>query len=167
MKLVRNIFFVLITLFSAQFVQAQNKLAHINTQELLLAMPEREGAEKKIQDFAKSLESQLQTLGTEYQNKLANYQQKAETMTNTERETAVNELTDLEQRIQQFRISADEKIQKQEAELLQPMIEKARKAIEEVSKAGGYTYVFDSSVGVLLYQTGEDLMPKVKAKLGL
>jgi len=38
---------------------AQNKFGHIDSQELLLLMPERKTAETEVQEFAKSLESQL------------------------------------------------------------------------------------------------------------
>ncbi|HEX4887125.1 MAG TPA: OmpH family outer membrane protein [Luteibaculaceae bacterium] len=143
------------------------KLAHIDSQDLLLAMPERADAEKKVQDFAKNLENTLKTMSTEYQSKVADYQSKEATMTKTERETAETEILQLQQRIQDFQVSAQEKIKKQEAELLQPMIDKVKKAIEDVGKEGGYTYIFDSSVGVTLYEGGEDIMPKVKLKLGL
>lgn len=143
------------------------KLGHIDSQELLLAMPERAEAEKKVQDFAKNLENTLKTMSTEYQAKVAAYQAAEAKMTQTEKETAEGEIVQLQQRIQDFQVNAQEKIKKQEAELLQPMIDKAKKAIEEVGKENGFTYIFDSSVGVTLYQNGDDILPKVKAKLGL
>ena len=47
-------------------------------------------------------------------------------------------------------------------------IDKAKKAIEDVAKENNYNYVFDSGVGVLLYQRdSDDIMPMVKKKLGL
>lgn len=153
----------------AALVNAQTapKLGHIDSQELLLSMPERALSEKKVQDFAKTLEATLKTMTTEYQAKLADYQTKEASMTKTEKESVEGEIMQLQQRIQDFQVSAQEKIKKQEAELLQPMIDKAKKAIEEVGKENGFTYIFDSSVGVTLYQNGENILPKVKAKLGL
>jgi outer membrane protein len=51
---------------------------------------------------------------------------------------------------------------------LKPIIDKAKKAIEDVAKENGYTYIFDSSVGVLLYyENSDDIMTLVKKKLGL
>ena len=38
---------------------SQNKFGYIDSQELLLLMPERKTAEEEVQTFAKSLESQL------------------------------------------------------------------------------------------------------------
>jgi len=147
--------------------QTAPKFGHIDSQELLLSMPERAAAEKKVQDFAKTLETTLKTMTTEYQAKLADYQTKEAAMTKTEKETVEGEIMQLQQRIQDFQVSAQEKIKKQEAELLQPMIDKAKKAIEDVGKENGFTYIFDSSVGATVYNNGENLLPKVRAKLGL
>ncbi len=153
---------------AATFANAQGpKLGHIDSQQLLLAMPERAAAEKKVQDFAKGLEATLKTMSTEYQAKVADYQAKQAAMTETERKSMEEEIVQLEERIRAFQASAQEKIKAQEAELLQPMIDKAKKGIEDVGKEGGFTYIFDSSVGVTLYQNGEDILPKVKLKLGL
>jgi outer membrane protein len=80
----------------------------------------------------------------------------------------VREISDLERRIQEFQQQAQEEIGKKEQEVLTPIIDKARKAIDEVAVEKGYTYVFDASLGVLLYaKDSEDVMADVKAKLGL
>ena len=48
------------------------------------------------------------------------------------------------------------------------MIEKARKAISEVAEENGYTYIFDAGVGILLYyDKGDNILPLVRAKLGI
>ena len=55
-----------------------------------------------------------------------------------------------------------------EDELTRPIIDRARKAINEVAKEGGYTYIFNASEGLLLYnEGGENIMPMVKKKLGI
>ena len=46
---------------------AQNKFGYIDSQELLLLMPERKTAENSVQEFAKSLEAQLGSMTAEYQ----------------------------------------------------------------------------------------------------
>ena len=52
---------------------------------------------------------------------------------------------------------------------MQPVIEKARKAIEEVAKEQGLLYVFDMAAGNPIYASEEsvDMLPLVKARLGL
>ena len=59
-------------------------------------------------------------------------------------------------------------LQEKEKELLQPIIDRAKQAIAEVAKENGYTYIFDTSAGTLLYQQdSDDILALVKKKLGL
>ncbi|HRD53616.1 MAG TPA: OmpH family outer membrane protein [Flavobacteriales bacterium] len=144
------------------------KLGHIDRQRLLLTLPERKGAEEKMQAFAKVLDERLKAMGAEYQTKVADAQARAETMTQTEREMIVREINELEQRIQAAQEKAQEDLAKQEEELLKPMIEKTNKAIKESADENGFTYILDVSTGMVLYfDKGEDIMPLVKAKLGI
>tara|TARA_B100000965_G_scaffold80990_1_gene64661 strand:- start:611 stop:1105 length:495 start_codon:yes stop_codon:yes gene_type:complete len=144
------------------------KLGHINSNELLQAMPERTQIEAEIKKYAKELEAQLSTMTQEYQLKVQNYQAKEASMTEAIKEDKIQEITNLEERINRFQQTAQKDLQAKEESLLDPIIEKARTAIEEVAKENGYSYIFDSGVGVLLYQKDSDnIMPLVKKKLGL
>ena len=60
---------------------SQNKFGYIDSQELLLLMPERKTAEEEVQTFAKSLESQLQAMTAEYQQSVQEYQANEATYT--------------------------------------------------------------------------------------
>ena len=53
----------------------------------------------------------------------------------------IAEITGLEQRIQTFQQNAQQSLQEKEQELLEPILSKARKAIEDVATEGGYTYI--------------------------
>jgi outer membrane protein len=78
------------------------------------------------------------------------------------------ELQDMQTRIQDFQQSAQENIRKKEAELLKPIIEKAKGAIAQVAKEGGYSYIMDSSVAGFLYKPdGDNVLAQVKKKLGI
>ena len=69
---------------------------------------------------------------------------------------------------QQFQEQGQTDIQKKKEDLYSPILKKAQDAINGIAKEGGYTYIFDSSLGTLLYtQDGNDIMPIVKKKLGL
>lgn len=82
-------------------------------------------------------------------------------------QTKVNEIQQLEQNIIQLEQQAQIDLAQREAELIQPMVDKVNAAVEEVAKAEGFTYIIDSSAGVLLYSGGTDVGPQVKAKLGI
>ncbi|MFH1319789.1 MAG: OmpH family outer membrane protein [Bacteroidota bacterium] len=150
-------------------LQGQNsKFGHINSNDLLALMPDREKAAKEIENFSKELENQLRIMSGEYESKLQDYQSKESLMTEPIKQTKLKEIMDLEQRIREFQQTAQESLQKKENELLTPIINKAKKAIDEVAKEKGYTYIFDSGVGVILYvEDKNDILPLVKNKLGL
>jgi outer membrane protein len=147
---------------------SQNKFGYIDSQELLLLMPERKTAEEEVQTFAKSLESQLQAMTAEYQQSVQEYQANEATYTDLVKQDKVTEITGLEQRIQSFQQNAQQALQSKEQELLEPILQKARQAIEDVASEGGYTYIFDKSVGSILYvKESENILDKVKKKLKL
>jgi outer membrane protein len=147
---------------------SQNKFGYIDSQELLLLMPERKTAEEEVQTFAKSLESQLQAMTAEYQQSVQEYQANEATYTDLVKQDKVTEITGLEQRIQSFQQNAQQALQSKEQELLEPILQKARKAIEDVASEGDYTYIFDKSVGSILYvKESENIIDKVKKKLKL
>jgi outer membrane protein len=155
-------------LFTVVAYSNAQKLAHISSNDLLLMMPERKQAETAMQDFAKQLESQMQTMNGEYESKISDFQAKKDMMTDIIRQDKEKEIIDLETRIKNFQQTAQESLQKKEQELLAPMQEKARKAIQDVAKENGYKYVFDSSIGALLYMdASDDIMLLVKKKLNI
>ncbi|MBK8499856.1 MAG: OmpH family outer membrane protein [Flavobacteriales bacterium] len=148
--------------------QQAPKLGHIDRQKLMLSLPERPDAEKRMQDFAKTLDERLKAMGAEYEAKVTAAQARAEAMTQTEKEVAVREIQELETRIKAAQEKAQEDLAKQEEELLRPMVEKSNAAINEVASTNNFTYIFDTSTGFVLYfDKGEDIMPLVKAKLGI
>jgi len=155
-------------LSAAPSAMAQGKLGHIDRQQLLLTLPERKDAEVKMKAFAEELDKRLRAMGAEYEKTVADARTRAETMTNTEREMTMREIQDLEQRIQAAQEKAQDDLAKQEEELLRPMVERSNLAIREVADTNGFSYIFDTSTGFVLYfDKGEDIMPLVKTKLGI
>ena len=71
--------------------------------------------------------------------------------------------------IQDFQGAATENYKKKQADLLQPIIDKANQAIQSIGKEKGFTYIFDVSAGAVVFfsSDSEDVMPLVKAKLGI
>lgn len=152
--------------FSNAFAQ-KSKIGHVDSQDILMLLPERKEAEQKIQEFAKTLERRLQNMNRDYQEKAEEYQSKEASMTNTEKQSFIREINELEERIQMARQKAQEDLQKQEQELMRPMVDRVKKAIEKVGEEQGFTYVLDASTGVILYEGGEDITSLVKKELGL
>ena len=160
-------FLVLLSFLTLNSI-AQNKFGYIDSQELLLLMPERKTAETAVQEFAKSLEAQLGSMTAEYQERVQEYQANEATYSDLVKQDKVAEITGLEQRIQTFQQNAQQSLQEKEQELLEPILSKARKAIEDVATEGGFTYIFDKSQGSILYaKESENVLPLVKRKLKL
>ena len=167
MKIKKLIIFSFLALFTL-CTFAQNKFGYIDSSELLSLMPEKKKAEGELQTFAKSLESQLGAMQAEYQASVQDYQANEATYDDLVKQDKISEITNLEQRIQSFQQNAQNALQKKEQELLEPILAKARTAIEDVAKEGKFTYIFDSSMGSILYaDENENIMLLVKKKLGL
>lgn len=147
---------------------AQNlKFGHINSQELLSLMPERDSAQVVLENYAQQLEEQLETMQVEYNNKVQQYLANQENYSDLIKQTKEQELGDLQERITNFQTTAQQDIQQKEAQLIQPIIDKAEKAIREVAEENGFTYVFDLARGTILYfsDASQDILPLVKTKL--
>lgn len=154
----------------AASISAQNlKFGHINSQELLASMPERDSAEAKLKKYAKDLSDQIETLQVEFNKKYQDYLQKKATFTDAIREMKEKELNDLQQRSQEFEQTAQQDYQKQQAELMKPIVDKANATIQKVAKANGFIYVFDVSTGAVAYFSDQsvDILPLVKKELGI
>ncbi len=164
-KLLFVISFVLLTGVSSVFAQ---KLGHINSAELIQIMPGIDTVETRLNEHRAGLEQQMNTMMQEYQTKLQEYQGKFNTLPDLIKETKVKELQDLQTRIEQYRQTADTDLQRKRVELFNPIIERAQKAVQDVAKENGFTYIFDISTGALaVYENGTDVMDLVKAKLGI
>ncbi|MEO8760699.1 MAG: OmpH family outer membrane protein, partial [Bacteroidia bacterium] len=82
------------------------------------------------------------------------------------KKTKEEELTQLNQRIEDFRTQAQQDYQKKSADLSKPIYEKAKKAVDAVAKENGFKYVFDTSTGIVLFhEPSDDIFALVKKKL--
>jgi len=163
------LFLLVIAISVSTFGQGKQKFGHINSNDLLQAMPENQQARDALQQHSKELETQLMAMQAELEQKYNDYLSKKDSLSQLIQQTRESELNDLNNRIQSFQQTAQKDLQAKEAELLQPIIEKARNTIREVAKEQGYTYVFDTSTGALVFwpEDSDDILPLVKAKLGM
>jgi outer membrane protein len=159
---------ILVFVTTGQLFAQSLKFGHINSTQLLGMMPETKLADSTLQKFGASLESQLKTMTNEYQAKVGEFRANEATMAEPIKEAKAKEINDLEQRIQDFQDSAQQSLQKKKEEVYTPIIKKAEDAIKGIAKEKSYSYIFDTSVGVVLFaQESDDIMPLVKTKLGL
>jgi len=169
MKKVMFLFVVVMALLVStnSIAQEKVKFGHLNFEELVSAMPEKDSADLNLQQYATEIQETMEIMQVEYNNKLNDYQQSINTMTDIIRQTKEQELMDLQRRLQEFQGTAQQDYQRMQMELYQPVSKKAEEAISEVAKENGYTYVFYNNA--LLYHSADsdDIMGLVKAKLGI
>ena len=168
MKKIFSILFISILFLSAENTFAQGyKFGHIDLQALLSVMPERAKAEKDFQAFAEELQAQSDNMQKEYTSKLQAFEADQDSLSDFMRQARIDEIQNLQQRIQQFQAMAQQQMQKKEQDMMAPIVQSARNAINEVAKEKGLLYVFESNS--ILYKSNEsiDLLPLVKSKLGI
>lgn len=170
MKKIITVFALTAALFAANTEARAQNIAHINVDELLSVMPETQAAEAEMQKYAMQLEKDLEEMQTEAQNKYQNLIANQNNWTQLRLTKEQEELEGMAQRIQQYQGQAQQDLQQKQMELMQPIIEKAQNAVNDVAREKGYTYVLDSSQskGVVIFvEKGEDILPLVKAKLAI
>ncbi|HIY68008.1 MAG TPA: OmpH family outer membrane protein [Candidatus Alistipes intestinigallinarum] len=146
------------------------KFGRINTQEIIMSMPETKTMQTNMEAYAKELQDNIETMNVEFNTKLQDFQKNFNTMNDMAKEMKEKDLNDLQARIREFQERAQQEYQKKQNELLAPIIEKAKNAIDKISAAGGYLVVFDTSTGSLAYfdeATLTDIAPEVKKELGI
>jgi len=163
-----------ILLFAALILTGQDGIAqsfktgHINRDDIIMAMPDYDSAMTKYNAFGQELTNALELMQVEYNNKLDQYVKDSKTLTDLVKANKEQELADMQSRINNFQQQAQVQLQDKQAELLNPIIEKANNAINAVAKEGGYIYIYD--VRTLVYVDtvkSTDIGPLVKTKLGI
>ncbi|HQW11944.1 MAG TPA: OmpH family outer membrane protein [Saprospiraceae bacterium] len=153
--------------FGFSNVQAQ-KVAYINSGILMQDLPEIKVADSNLQAF----QTQLQKKGDQMVSALqAKYQdlgkkQQSGDISPKDLETQSAALKAEEATIQEFEQDMNKQISEKRQSLYQPILDRLNNLINEVAKDKGYSFVFDSSTGVLLYaDEAYDLTAAVKEKL--
>ena len=167
MKHLSTLIVSLLLLVAPLNVMAQSKVAHIDTQQLISEMPEVIAAQSELKKLEGQYAQEMETSVKEFQTKAQNYQGDAQNQTDLINQQRQIEIQEMQSRIQEFRETAAQELQKRSAEMMRPLYEKARLAIEKVATAQMFDYVLDSSPGgSVIMASGKDLMADVKSELG-
>ncbi len=158
---------ILIAVLTVGFnsVQAQIKVAHIDTQALIALMPETKAMQAELEKLAGTYQAEIKTMQEEIQAKAKRYTEEGPSQTDEINRKRQLELEQEQQNFLQAQRAADEELRTKQSEMIQPIFAKAKEAIEAVATTDGITYVLEA--GSLIVANGTDLMTAVKAKLGL
>lgn len=150
------------------FVSAQTlKVGVVDTSSIMQSMPDTKDAETKLADSSKKYEAEFALIQKEFQTKLEEYQKLDANTSKLTQERKAKELSDLQVKIEEFQQQASQDLQRQQQELMAPIVQKVKVAIESVGKEGGYAMIQEAQALIYHAAPVEDITAAVKAKLGV
>ncbi len=168
----KKILLTLAVLMAIPFANASAqtvKIGLVDVSTILPAMPESTAAQTKLGEASEKYKTEYQKLGEEMKRLYDEYQAMKPDELQAIKDRKTRELNDYQQKMAQFEQSAQEDLAKMQQELMAPIVQKIRTAIEAVGKEGGYSLIQDYNPQLIYYHASpvEDITAAVKAKLGL
>jgi outer membrane protein len=160
-----------IALFVIPFmgVKAQYKFGHINSEEIITAMPEFVKANAELKDLGTKYTEDLKKSQSEFDRKYQEFMQQKDSLPQAIGERRQKELEDMAARIRQSQQDAQDGMQKAQEAKLAPILQKVDAAVKAVGQAEGMIYIFDIAHTPIAYineAQSVNLTPKVKARVG-
>lgn len=145
------------------------KFGTVDVDNIIPNMPEFLEAQEKINEASKNYESEYAKIDEELKKKFAEFQEleKDASTLQSIKERRMQEIQDLDKKAQQFAQTAQADLQRQQAQLLQPIQEKVMTAIKAVGSENGFTMIFPEGAAAYTAPDVQDVTPLVKAKLGV
>ena len=153
----------------AQIAAMAQKFGHVNSQEVIQAMPEYTKAKTEIEALAQQYEADLKSMQEEMTKKLKDYEANAKTLPDNIKQRRETELQEMDQKIRQSYQDNQQALAQAQQEKMQAITTKVIDAIKQVGQAGGYVYIMDNAGGIPYISTtlSTDVTAQVKAKLGI
>lgn len=147
--------------------QTQQKIGVVDTQTILMAMPETKAMQTELDALMKKYENTLVEMQKEYQTKFEEFVAQQDKMVESIKVRKQQEIEDLAKRIQELNNVAQQDVQKKQAELFTPIQTKVRDAINKVGAENGFAYLMDASQMIYMGTAAVDATSMVRSKLGL
>ena len=148
---------------------AQAKFGHVNTQEIIQAMPEYNTAKTEIDKLQAQYEADLKSMQDELQKKADAFDKEQATLPDNIKQRRQTELQEMYQKIQQSYQDNQQALQKASSEKMQAITTKVLEAIKAVGQAGDFVIINEINAGIPYISTtlSTDVTAQVKTKLGL
>ena len=155
--------------FCGLTASAQAKFGHVNSQEIIQAMPGFTTAQADIQKLTQQYEADLKSMQDELQKKAEAFEKEEATLPENIKQRRQQELQDMYQKIQQSYQDNQQALAKEQQDKMQAITTKVLDAIKAVGQAGNYVYIMDMGSGIPYISTtlSTDVTAEVKKKLGL
>lgn len=156
------ILFAVVILMGA--AASAQKFGHINTNELLAAMPETKKAQDRLQKMQDSLNTSYADMLKEYREQDSLIRSDSAKWTPAKKDVKFGQFQQLGETLQNYSTAAQQFLQQKQEELFTPIQKIARDAINAVAKANGYTYIF-AAEALYVAPTSDDILTLVKKYL--
>ena len=149
---------------------SQSKVGHINSEQIMQALPEAQDAQRSLDNMVAQWETELQKMQADWKKKFDEYDKKKLILTDQARANQERELRDLEQTTSDYRnrkFGQNGELFQKQNEVMKPIQNKIFKVLEDLAKEDGYDYVFDKSGEILLLYANDknDLTQKVLQRM--
>lgn len=168
----KRIFISLIVFASLIFgggIYAQSSVAFVNTLDLINSLPDKASASERLSTLNENYKQELQIMQNEYNKKYSDFITYQGSLAESIKLRRMQELTDLESRIQNFTKLAQKDIEEHEQLLLEPIKVKVINAIEAVGIEHNFTVIYDlDDTGIVFVSPNAvNANQLVKSKLGV
>ena len=137
---------------TATALEAQDglKIGYINSQAIIAQNPAAVAAQEQFKREMVPWESELKTLENEIAELLNRYQAQQVTLTADARRARQQEILQKQETYQDRMDQIEADAARRQQELVQPIMERINSIIQDIRKAGSYTFIFDVSAGGLI-----------------
>jgi outer membrane protein len=151
----------------AQAPATGQKLAYVNTQLILQGAPGATEAQAAFQKDVEALQRQVQSLSDSLNALEAAYTREAGSLSPTVREARLKTLTEKKESFEERAEKLNQQAEQRQFELMQPIMDNVRKALDDIRLEGGYAFIFDvaNSSMIVAADKNLDLTDRVIAKL--
>lgn len=160
-----SVLFAAVMMFATVGVAKAQKVASIDYEQVLAAMPETKKMTADLDTFSKTKGDELNKQADAFQKEVQAYQAEGAKMTEAQRTAKETELQKKQQNLQALQQTAQNDLAQRRDAAVKPIIEKLNNAVTKVAKANGYEFIIDAPA--LIYKSGPDATPMVKKELGL
>jgi|SRR5688572_19598262 len=154
------------------YSQSPQKVGHADWEYIFNKLPEYRQIEKELGDFELMLQKQLDSKRQELDGKYKAYLALPKDTPDPIKKDKETELAYLQENIRKFQQDAQSSMQAKQSALAGPVFQKVAKAIEEVAKENGFSYIFNPQMigggDVLLFSDEKfNISDLVLRKLGI
>jgi len=165
--MIKKILLAILVAFPMIAAAQAPKFGVVNTQTIIQDLPDFKEAQEQVASASKKYEEEFKKLQEQMEKNYAEFQALAADTPESIKERRMQDIQDLDQKMQQFHATATQDIQRQQETLLAPIQEKVRQALNAVGKENNMTFIFENVMPVYTGTDVTDVTPMVRTKLGL